>query len=772
MEKNQLYSSRRHVFAGGRALLVSAGLGLVLGAGGMALPVLAYADTTPAATEETSEVIATVSSEQELREALAKVDSTKWNVTQIIKLDSDITLSDSVSLSGVPSGVHVAIDGQSHTISFNADTTPYAFKNPNHVTITNVAFTNTGSAQTGSAVLEEGGLISLDNCTFVNCSQAVAYDLYADGGTIAITNSTFDATAVGLAWVVYSDYDPYVYGRFPEVAFEGNKATDGSAVPSCPEPADALVKVSTDTGIAVAYFTVSDDFVFAFQNPGLFYTVELLDDITVNQRMGVYGYTLQGNGHTIHLASPLEKGQSFMGFTAYGGEALTDRVAAVKNVTFDLAGNADYAIRTYDSPNLNLIENCTIRGANVAGMSCSCDSVVVRNTTFVLGNDAIANVELTGPASGIEHIVLESSNTYQAGVPIALMDGESIEAYKNWFSLSDKSHAAIVDALNEAEMINLPLYYNAELDIATTDPVETPEEPEDPDVPDTPDTPDVPAEDEEIESDVVDTEGGTVEVTPAKPGEPAVVDPAPEAGQEVRDVQVTDADGNAVDVIDNGDGTWSFVMPEGGATVEVVFGCDGGDLCDTHKFTDIDQDQWYHDAVDWAVTQGIMNGYAGTDAFGPNDTLTREQAAAVLYNYLGEGDTASDDANLSDVAQDQWYSAAVNWAVANGIMSGYEGSGSFGIGDALSREQFCAVVANAVGADLSAVDESVLDAFPDADNISDWARPAVAWAVQAGVINGVDLGDGTRELSATRDITRSEMAAMMMNAVESGVLNK
>ena len=109
--------------------------------------------------------------------------------------------------------------------------------------------------------------------------------------------------------------------------------------------------------------------------------------------------------------------------------------------------------------------------------------------------------------------------------------------------------------------------------------------------------------------------------------------------------------------------------------------------------------------------------------------------------------------------------------MANGIMNGYD-SGEFGVGDELTREQFCAIIANAVGADLEGIDESALDAFSDAGGVSEWARRAVAWAVESGVIHGAELGDGSRALQAGRAISRSEMAAMMMNADSSGILGK
>lgn len=322
--------------------------------------------------------------------------------------------------------------------------------------------------------------------------------------------------------------------------------------------------------------------------------------------------------------------------------------------------------------------------------------------------------------------------------------------------------------LDETEFAMFPdgdiayMYVNVvDSDAPDPDPEPEPEPTPDPDP-----TP-VPTPDPDEDVTVPEAEGGSVEVEPVPAGETATVVCEPEPGQEVREVVVTDSEGNRVETTTDEDGNVTFEMPEGGATVEVVFGCDGGELCGTHAFPDIDQDEWYHDSADWAIGAGVFHGY-DDGTFGPDDVLTREQAAAVLYNYLG-GEPGAPDSGLGDVSDD-WYTDAVNWAVENGIMTGYEGAGAFGVGDALTREQFCSVVAKAVGADLEGADASVLDGFSDAGSVSGWARSAVAWAVQAGVVNGVENPDGTRSLQGARDITRAEMAAMMKNAVDAGVL--
>ena len=186
-------------------------------------------------------------------------------------------------------------------------------------------------------------------------------------------------------------------------------------------------------------------------------------------------------------------------------------------------------------------------------------------------------------------------------------------------------------------------------------------------------------------------------------------------------------------------------------------------------FTDLEDGAWYLDAVGYAYRHDLMGGYGGTSLFGPDDGLLREQAAQVVWNLMGEGDGSRPAAPHADVAQGQWYSPAVNWAVDAKVMDGYDAD-TFGVGDALTREQFAAVVAKAAGADVSAADAASLDVFSDAEDVSGWAVQTMAWAVEAGVIEGVEGEDGSRSLDATRALTRAEMAAMVMNAVDKGAL--
>ena len=180
-------------------------------------------------------------------------------------------------------------------------------------------------------------------------------------------------------------------------------------------------------------------------------------------------------------------------------------------------------------------------------------------------------------------------------------------------------------------------------------------------------------------------------------------------------------------------------------------------------FLDADEGQWYSEAVRWAWLSGAMRGYGDSTVFGVGDDLTRAQMAGVLYNLAGKPDVST--AGLpSDCDPNEWYAECVAWALSEGVFNGYGDGSAFGPDDPLTREQAAAVLHNAAGEPEAEAD---LTSFSDADEVSPWAREALAWAVSSGVVNGVDV-EGGRELQPGRACTRAEMAGLMMNLAARG----
>ena len=118
--------------------------------------------------------------------------------------------------------------------------------------------------------------------------------------------------------------------------------------------------------------------------------------------------------------------------------------------------------------------------------------------------------------------------------------------------------------------------------------------------------------------------------------------------------------------------------------------CDGGADCPSRGFTDLDiVGTWYHEAVDYVLRNGLMTGYSN-GAFGPDDHLSRAQLAQILYNRAGKP-AVTGGSGFIDVPDGKWYAPAVAWAAANGIVSGY-GSGLFGPDDNITREQLAVML--------------------------------------------------------------------------------
>ena len=185
---------------------------------------------------------------------------------------------------------------------------------------------------------------------------------------------------------------------------------------------------------------------------------------------------------------------------------------------------------------------------------------------------------------------------------------------------------------------------------------------------------------------------------------------------------------------------------------------------ETISFLDVKKSDWFYDAVSYAVENGLMNGMS-EDIFAPNTPLTREMLAVVLYNVEGQPESAGVNP-FTDVKADIWYTDAILWANENGIVAGYD-NGAYGVGDLITREQFATILyryAQFKGYDTTQGGMAVRE-FSDYENISDYARPAMAWAVNAGIMGGMD--DGT--LMPQGKATRAEAATMLMNFCENMV---
>ena len=155
---------------------------------------------------------------------------------------------------------------------------------------------------------------------------------------------------------------------------------------------------------------------------------------------------------------------------------------------------------------------------------------------------------------------------------------------------------------------------------------------------------------------------------------------------------------------------------------------------DSRDFADVAAGQWYYEAVSYAVDRGLMNGMSDT-AFAPEGTLSRAMLVTILYRLDGSS-VSSGGSAYTDVAGGSWYEDAVKWADANGIVKGF-GNGCFRPDDSITREQMAAILyrySQFKGRDLG--NSADLSQYADASAVSGWALEALQWANAAGLING------------------------------------
>ena len=268
--------------------------------------------------------------------------------------------------------------------------------------------------------------------------------------------------------------------------------------------------------------------------------------------------------------------------------------------------------------------------------------------------------------------------------------------------------------------------------------------------------PDIPPANPNYRITVEATQGGTVTADPtaAKAGATVTLTPVPDRGYQVGTVAVTDRFGEAVAVTEQAGGTYTFTMPNGQVTVTVTFA--EAPL----PFPDVAEGDWFYDAVRYAYETGLMDG-VGDSLFAPNSETTRAQLVTILYRLEGEPEV-SGTSGFTDVEAGTWYTDAVAWAAANGIVNGVSET-EFAPGKDITREQLATILfryAEAKGYDVSA--RADLSAYTDADQIQSYAAESVAWAVAEGLIQGFE--DNT--LRPAGNATRAQIATILMRFCE------
>ena len=174
-------------------------------------------------------------------------------------------------------------------------------------------------------------------------------------------------------------------------------------------------------------------------------------------------------------------------------------------------------------------------------------------------------------------------------------------------------------------------------------------------------------------------------------------------------------------------------------------------------FDDVGWADWFHDNVVYVYENGLMNG-TGAAVFEPDGTVTRGMIVTILHRLEGEP-AVNYLMPFADVAEGAWYAEAVRWAASEGIVTGVSET-AFAPNDPITREQFAAILwryAKYKGFDVSIGESTNILSYADFGEIGEYAIPALQWACGEGIISG--RGEGVLDPRGTA--TRAEAAAML-----------
>ena len=263
-----------------------------------------------------------------------------------------------------------------------------------------------------------------------------------------------------------------------------------------------------------------------------------------------------------------------------------------------------------------------------------------------------------------------------------------------------------------------------------------------------------------VTTSAVNNGGVNASPSSAEKGATITITLSPDKGYKLDKLTVTDGSGKTVSTVKKSDTVYTFTMPASAVKVGVSY-VKATETPSETKFNDVSANDWFSSAVDYVTGKGMMNGTAD-NTFSPKANTTRGMVVTVLYRLENQPSTSA--ASFTDVASGAYYANAVAWANANGIVSGY-GSGKFGPNDQVTREQLAAILyryAQYKKYDVSVGEDTNILSYDDAQSISSYAIPAIQWACGAGVVTG----KSGSKLDPKGNATRAEVAAMLMRFCE------
>lgn len=242
-------------------------------------------------------------------------------------------------------------------------------------------------------------------------------------------------------------------------------------------------------------------------------------------------------------------------------------------------------------------------------------------------------------------------------------------------------------------------------------------------------------------------------VVNAKPGDKVTVTVKPKEGYKTKEVTATTLDGKKVEVVNNGNNTYSFNVPAGASRVDVtpVF-VPLGEL----PFNDVKVTDAFYNAVEYCYNHNLINGTT-VDKFAPYSTITRAQIVTILWRQAGAPTYARQGLYKDMPANNDYYNAII-WATKNGVAQGYE-DGKFYPNRSINRQELATFLyryQTLVLKRSAAGSVANLNGYTDGYTTGTWAQPAMRWAVGNGIITGVG-----NSLTPKYDAPRHQAATAM-----------
>lgn len=730
----------------------------------------------------------------------AKIEEGKYVVQTASNLEAEATVSGdsaNATVGGNFSGHENATED--NVATENGTLTIDAAVDNSDVTTSNVTITPEALTSVNEADFVQNVAIKTDVAT-VTVDSAAWNAMTTNAGTERVTLSVEKKTVAGSAPLtytltatnasgdnVYSASNaagaitisvPYPNGSNPKVFYVGSKGledmnaslTDGILSWIARHFSDYVVlddsviaTITTSNG-NVSSYTVADAFATAVQNAADGSVVELMKNITLDatgkaNTQGILtitkDITINGNGKTITAANVKDTPSMI---NVQSGANVT-----INDLIINGGTNATFTAGTKHGININQAGTVTLNDVTIqnnrwyAVMNNGSDLVLNGLTTS--GNQWGINVDNKGGDANLivnnAGIAEESSIVFDKGGTgkiTATINGGSFRDVVMGKDANEKpiatidslringgtfKTAGIANAIDVEDYLAPGLVYNPYTGQVYKEPEYTGKY------------------SYEIFTKVGDN--GAIDVDRyATEGDDVTITVSPDEAYLLDELTVTTG-GKEVEVKDNGDGTYTFKMPSADAKIVVTFAEDPDWEPEPEEpampFTDVNEGDWFYDVVLYAYDNGLMTGVSATE-FAPNQTTTRGMIVSMLARL--EGVTSAEDAGFADVAANDWYATAVNWAASVGVVNGYEDD-TFRPNAPITREQMAAILYNYAdykGYDVSA--RADLSDYADAASISSWAEDVLAWANAEGLINGMTA----TTIDPQGATTRAQTAAM------------